>query len=133
ITLEQILDNPITLEIFKDETLISKCSENIAFIIDVTLYERAREQTVREKIASHISKKYFNRESESAINISNDLMVKMIGKLKDKLISNDGFFAEPYSEVMGLIRRNDFTRFTTRNAYNLCKTIIFNISKKPIK
>jgi len=127
ITLEQIIDNPITLEIFKDEVLLSRSPENISFIIDVLLYERITDDQFRNKVLQYIIKVYFDPNSPNHINVSSEVVNKI---LLNHRTADTGYFNEVKTEVLNLIRRNDYTRFLTKSSYILCSHIIKVTSQK---
>jgi hypothetical protein len=70
LTFADVVANPVTLEVFKDECARAHNSENVMFLMDVLAYDRAEEPADRRMIGEDIARTYLSDGASQPINIA---------------------------------------------------------------
>jgi len=126
ITLQDLLANPITLEIFKDVCLSNHNPENMAFWLDVREYTRAPPMRSVD-IAKNILRNYVVDDSPFCINISETLRKNVLKRFREHQnasVMPQDLFREAQREVFNLMVANDYKRFIGTFQYQLCATLL---------
>jgi uncharacterized membrane protein YciS (DUF1049 family) len=128
-SLNDFLDNPVTLELFKDALAKEFATENIAFYTLVKQYSSSdvvKEKSIRRLLGAEIITNFILENSPFQINIASAIRKEIINahKSQGSAAFTRKFFDVACNEVMSLLRRDSFPRFEKTPQYALAGLIL---------
>lgn len=126
--LNDVIENDLTLEIFKDYCESNKNSENISFILLVK-YLKNRKAKSNDHFIDYIYKNYIMENSSQEINVQGNEKTTIINNY-NRGNKNSDMFDAIIPEIIRLVRLNDFTKFAESDNYKIHCVTILDFCKK---
>jgi hypothetical protein len=144
IKIEQIINNPITLEIFKNFMIETRSVETLMALLDIYRFKKIEDGQLRSVFARDIYTHYLKRGSQSEVNISQAMLTQfekslgigiieinsstitaiMFEKLEEFPKSGKDIFQSIEKELLKLLNTSNYPLFYKTPAYYKCVLIL---------
>jgi NO-binding membrane sensor protein with MHYT domain len=120
-----VMDNIVTLEIFKDAVNVSRNNESLAFWIDVQTYKQTKTTEERRLAANDIVSMFLEDNAPHSVNISGVLRASILKRVREcKDVHSLSVFDAAEMEVRRLIQSNDWSRFIGSDSCDACLLVL---------
>ena len=119
LSLEELLDHPVTVEIFKQELLKTQSAENLIFCLHARRYRTLNSSKARKLLAPHIANAFIRLDAPQQININTRQRETVLNNIDNHQFSSHLFY-EAERECIMLMKVNAFKTFNATNKYRLC-------------
>jgi hypothetical protein len=125
LSLEELLEHPVTIELLKDSLRRLHCEEMGFFVLDTKRYAEIKDESIRGKFARILFDTYISTTAQYQVNIAYCIRTSIQEQITASEFSNSvNLFAKARFEVLQLILDNLAISFPNSREYALSRVVL---------